>query len=77
MACFYNFFPVCNRMFPITYPHIVGEFAFYERVRKKAAVAKIWLSKNDFPLLRIPVMAFMRGPLFSLSIPLDNDFFET
>lgn len=63
--------------FPITYPHIVGEFALYERVRKKAAVAKIWLSKNDFPLLRIPVMAFMRGPLFSQPISLDNDFFET
>ena len=58
-----------------TYPHIVGEFALYERVRKKAAVAKIWLGKNDFPLLRIPVMALMRGPLFSQSIPLDNDFF--
>ena len=27
--------------FPITYPPIVGEFALYERVRKKAAVAKI------------------------------------
>ena len=35
MACFYNFFPVCHMRFPITYPHIVGEFALYERVRKK------------------------------------------
>lgn len=35
MACFYNFFPVCHMTFPITYPHIVGEFALYERVRKK------------------------------------------
>lgn len=59
MACFYNFFPVCNMTFPITYPHIVGEFALYERARKKAAVAKI--SANIAPFISLHTEAFFEA----------------
>lgn len=56
MACFYNCFPVCNMTFPITYPHIVREFALYERVRKKAAAVKI--SANIAPFISLHTEAF-------------------
>lgn len=59
MACFYNFFPVCNMTFPITYPHIAGEFALYERVRKKAAVAKT--SANIAPFISLHTEAFFEA----------------
>ncbi len=66
MACFYNFFPVCNMTFPITYPHIAGEFALYERVRKKAAVAKI--SANIAPFISLHTEAFSR-PMEEIKTP--------
>lgn len=59
MACFYNCFPVCNMTFHRTYPHIVGEFALYERVRKKAAVAKI--SANIAPFISLHTEAFFEA----------------